>query len=134
MSKLYNKYLELKKKDSSKILLFKSGMFYIFLDEDSKRISEILHLKQTYLNGEIVKCGFPINSLTKYCKLLDAYNIPYEIIDNQVVNSKKDYIEDQEIQNYLKQIEKIDINKTTPIKCMEIVAHLKKLLTSSANT
>ena len=30
MSKLYKKYLELKKTDSSKIYLFRSGLFYIF--------------------------------------------------------------------------------------------------------
>lgn len=35
MSKLYDKYLELKKKDESKMYLFRCGNFYIFLDEDA---------------------------------------------------------------------------------------------------
>ena len=75
MSKLYNKYLELKSNDDSVLYLLKSGMFYIFLHEDAKIVSEKLNLKLTNLNNNILKCGFPINSLTKYAGLLDNYKI-----------------------------------------------------------
>ena len=40
MSKIYNKYLELKKENDDKFYLFKCGNFYIFLDEDAERINE----------------------------------------------------------------------------------------------
>ena len=82
MSKLVNCYKNLKSNDSSSLYLFKSGVFYIFLDEDAKIISNLLHLKLTNLNSEIQKCGFPANSLEKYLALLKL--IPYEvkIIDN----------------------------------------------------
>ena len=53
MSKLYNKYLSLKQLDASKFYLFKSGIFYIFLDDDAKIVSEKLGLKLTYLNENI---------------------------------------------------------------------------------
>ena len=82
MSKLVNCYKNLKSNDSSYLYLFKSWVFYIFLDEDAKIISNLLHLKLTNLNSEIQKCGFPANSLEKYIALLKL--IPYEvkIIDN----------------------------------------------------
>ena len=66
MNKLYDKYLELKEKDSNTLYLFKSGMFYIFLDSDANVVSEKLKLKLTNFNGTIFKCGFPVQSLTKY--------------------------------------------------------------------
>ena len=54
MSKLYNKYLELKSKDDTYLYLFKSGMFYIFLDEDAKIVSEKLNLKLTNFNDSVL--------------------------------------------------------------------------------
>ena len=39
MSKLMKQYEELKKKDSSKIYIFQSGIFYIMLNEDAKLVS-----------------------------------------------------------------------------------------------
>ena len=42
MSKIYNEYLRLKKDDSNKLYLFKSGKFYIFLGEDCDLINECL--------------------------------------------------------------------------------------------
>ena len=128
MSKLYNKYLELKSKDNSLLYLFKSGMFYIFLHEDAKTVSEKLNLKLTNFNDTILKCGFPSNSLNKYCNILEQSNLNYEIIDGSVITSKTQYIESQNIQNYLEQIKKIDINKLTPLKAFELISNLKNLL------
>ena len=42
MSKLYNKYLNLKEMDSSKLYLFKNGIFYIFISDDAVSVSETL--------------------------------------------------------------------------------------------
>lgn len=133
MSKLYNKYLELKSKDDTVLYLFKSGMFYIFLDEDAKIVSKKLNLKLTNFNDTIFKCGFPINSLTKYTNILQEKNINYKMIDGEIITSKKQYIEAQSIQNYLEQIKKIDINKLTPIKAFELIYNLQKLLRKKLN-
>ena len=62
MSKLYNSYLSMKKLDKDTILFFKSGIFYVLLDNDARLVSSILNLKLTHLNSEVVKCGFPIIS------------------------------------------------------------------------
>lgn len=59
MSKLIKMYKNLKTQNSEKIYLFKSGIFYIFLDEDAREMSKALDFKLTNLNDEFVKCGFP---------------------------------------------------------------------------
>ena len=128
MSKLYNKYLELKAKDNNTLYLFKSGMFYIFIAEDAKIISEKFNLKLTNFNDTILKCGFPCNSLNKYVELIDSQQINFQIIDGVIINSKSQYIENQNIQNTLEQIKKLDINKLTPLKAFEILSNLQTLL------
>ena len=39
MSKLFTMYQNLKSENSSDLYLFKSGMFYIFLDDDARKIN-----------------------------------------------------------------------------------------------
>lgn len=75
MSKIYDNYLKLKKSNSNKYYLFKSGSFYIFIDEDAKKISEITTLKPTNLTNDIVKCGFPKSALDKYMSIFKNLNI-----------------------------------------------------------
>ena len=60
MSKLYNQYLKLKSdtKEKNIIYLFKSGIFYICLDEDARKMSDIFDFKITPINEDVVKCGF----------------------------------------------------------------------------
>ena len=70
MSKLMNLYTNLKKQDSNTLYLFKIGLFYNFLNDDAKKISNLLQLKLTNLSPEIIKCGFPYSSLDKYLKIL----------------------------------------------------------------
>ena len=78
----------MKKLDKDTILLFKSGIFYVLLDNDARLVSSILNLKLTHLNSEVVKCGFPINSLDKYLNLLISYKLNVKIID---INSNISY-------------------------------------------
>lgn len=54
MSKLYQTYAALKMQNSSQLYLFKSGIFYIFLDEDAKLISTKFNLKLTNLNSMLL--------------------------------------------------------------------------------
>ena len=53
MSKLYLEYLKRKRTDDSKYYLFKSGLFYIFLDEDARNISKITPLKALNILNEL---------------------------------------------------------------------------------
>lgn len=74
LSSLYKRYLSLKIENSNNFYLFESGIFYLFIDNDAKFMSNILNLKLTNLNSQIVKCGFPTSHLDKYLKILKDMN------------------------------------------------------------
>ena len=83
MSKLYKSYQSLKLDNSNKIYLFKSGMFYISLQEDAKKLSDIFGFKITKLNEEVIKVGFPQNRLEYYTEKLSVMDsLDCEIVDN----------------------------------------------------
>ena len=109
MSKLYQTYVALKIQDSSQLYLFKSGIFYIFIDEDAKLISSLFNLKLTNLNSMIVKCGFPTSQLEKYANLFEIANLSFKIIDtlDKTIYSPKEFILDAKLQLFLKKISSV---------------------------
>lgn len=117
MSKLYLEYLKKKNKDKEKYYLFKSGIFYIFIEDDAYRINKYIDLKITKLNDEVVKCGFPSSKIDKYKKLFDKIGIKVEVVDNS--NKVKDII---------KYIDKIDINNINGIEALNILNKIKEKL------
>ena len=112
MSKLYEKYRALKSEDTSKFYLFKSGIFYIFLDEDAIKMSEILNLKLTNLNETVVKCGFPVKNLDKYLHVLKLYNYEIDIIDSiqSTAYSSQNYLQNDSVKKLIEDIATIDFN------------------------
>lgn len=121
MSKLLNNYNELKKKDASIIYLFRVGIFYNILNEDAKLLNQELGLKITNLSPEIIKCGFPINSLNKYIEKLNKKQLKYEIIDTAP--------KELNIDSYYKiinKIRKIDIDHINGVQALNILSELKK--------
>ena len=110
MSKLFEIYKNLKQNDNETLYLFKSGIFYIFLDNDAKIINKTFGLKLTNLNDKIVKCGFPSNSLQKYIGLLSSTNYKIKIIDNSntISHTVSDYNLNMEIKKLLQTISNID--------------------------
>ena len=128
MSKLVNCYKNLKSNDSSSLYLFKSGVFYIFLDEDAKIISNLLHLKLTNLNSEIQKCGFPANSLEKYLALLKL--IPYEvkIIDNtdSVSYTPKQFSINKEILDFHSDISILNVETLSVSQAFNFLSSIKE--------
>ena len=119
MSNLYEKYLKLKKENGTKTYLFKNGNFYVFIDEDAKKISEITTLKTTILSGTVIKCGFPINSINKYETLFKNLNVAVEIVNEIKVNTNEDII---------RKLRKIDIDTITPLKAINILKELRDML------
>lgn len=119
MSKLYNRYKTLKNKEDI-VYIFKVGMFYVILDDDAKILSKLLNLKLISLNSEVNKCGFPINSLKKYEKILKDNKIKYKIIE--------DYEENKDLNQFLNKIKKYDIDNMTGIKALELIYELKEII------
>ena len=124
MSKLLNNYVKLKSKNSSKIYLFKSGIFYIFLDEDAKLMSQVLNLKLTNLNENTVKCGFPTSSLDKYLHFLSALSFDIEIIDSQSFEKPCNEL----IKNFIFDISKINSEE---LSIKEAYSTIEKIVNQS---
>ena len=126
MSKLYKKFLDLKKANNKKIYLFKSGIFYIALAEDAKIISELFNFKITNLNDEVTKCGFPETKLEYYTCLLQQNNIEFEIIDiryNKIENYS-DYLNNIKFKNIINTLEDIDMNNISFRQAFDILEKL----------
>lgn len=112
MSKLFSKYLELKKNDSNKIYLFKSGIFFLALQDDAHKLSDELNLKITNLNPDIVKCGFPVSRQEHYFRILEAKRIDFIIIDDTygIVKDYSDYVNNDKLKNIINKIISIDFD------------------------
>lgn len=138
MSKLYDKYLFLKSTEDNSnknLYLFKSGIFFIFLDQDAKIASSLLNLKLTFLTPEIVKCGFPINSLEKYKLLLTNSTYSLKIIDNtnDTIFNINEYSIDNKISELLYQIRNIDTNSLSIKEAYEFIDNIKNTANSIQN-
>ncbi|MDD4718311.1 MAG: hypothetical protein PHY00_00640 [Bacilli bacterium] len=130
MSKLHNSYLKLKEYDSDILYLFKSGMFYIFIGKDAELISELVGLKLANLNNEVVKCGFPKNSLEKYMNIFMENNLKVIIVEkDKVINYDEQYLENIKVIDFIKKIKNTDIYSITPINALEILENFKKEIT-----
>ena len=127
MSKLFNIYRNLKQEDSETLYLFKSGIFYIFIDNDAKIVHDLLDLKLTNLNTEIVKCGFPENSLQKYLKLLGLTKYNVKIIDNTSNTSfkVKDFTMNTSNIDLLKTLSSVNENNLSVKDAYEFITNVK---------
>lgn len=123
MSKLLNQYNELKKKDSSKVYIFKVGIFYNILNEDARVVSNSIGLKLTDLGPNIVKCGFPIAKLDKYTNLLKSKDLKFEIV-NTLAPSNQNVSYD----SIIKKIQNTDLNNTTCKEAFDILYNIQQNL------
>ncbi len=135
MSKLINTYKQLKENDSETFYLFKSGIFYIFLDEDAKKMNSILNLKLTNLNNDIVKCGFPTNSISKYINLLILNNIKFKIIDlaQNTMFDLHSFTLNNELLNLLNLIANVDENSLSVKESYDFIEKIKFNATNILN-
>lgn len=118
MGRIYDKYLELKDIDNKYLYLFKSGSFYIFLDDDARVVSKVTLLRLTKYSNDIVKCGFPYNSMDKYMELFNNLNLKVKVIQDNSL----------ELQKLLNYIRKIDINNISNIDSTDLLLRLRNLL------
>lgn len=123
MSKIYNKYLELKEKDSSKMYLFRVGNFYIFLNEDAYKINEYMVLKLTYFARDVEKCGFPVGSFENYMRIFQNQNLNVEVIEDIEVKT-----DEEKINRVIKRLNNINIDQTTPLDALKELARLKEIV------
>lgn len=123
MSKLYAKYSEIKNSNPDLLYLFKSGIFFIALEDDAKLLSEELKLRVTNLNENIVKCGFPVSREEHYLRLLQAKEIPFQIVDSTygVVENYSDYMNNDKLKDIIGKITSINFDEITFKEAYEIL-------------
>lgn len=75
-------------------------------------MSTHLNLRLTNLNQDILKCGFPVNTLNKYLNLIKAFNYNVVIIDdlNSTPLSCNDYISNEKMKELINKLSLIDSN------------------------
>ena len=112
MSKLYEKFLEVKKRNPDKIYLFKSGIFYIALNEDAEKMSNIFDFKITNLNDEVTKCGFPEKKLEHYSDLLRQNHVDFEVVDLKYskIENYSDYLNNIKFKNIINTLLELDLD------------------------
>ncbi len=130
MSKLYECYLDLKANEANSdntLYIFKSGIFFIFLDNDAQIASKLLNLKITFLTEDVIKCGFPINALKKYTNILKRTSYSFKIVDNikNLSYSIKDYELDQDTKELLSKIASIETNSLSVKEAYDFIDIIK---------
>ena len=139
MSKLYDKFSSLKNSNKEKLYLFKSGIFFIALNEDATKLSEIFGFKITNLNETVTKCGFPAKRIEYYSSLLDKMNIDFELIDSnsQKIEDSSEYISNLNFNNIIDKLVKIDFDNITCKDAFDILYDLslksREILNSGDN-
>lgn len=99
MSKIYEKYSKLKKDNPNIVYLFKSGAFYIAINEDANLLNTQLNLKITPLGTDMIKCGFPVLSIEKYKEMMEECEIIYKIVEFENDNISRNNYNKQENKN-----------------------------------
>lgn len=133
MSKIINQYNKLKEENSKKLYLFECGIFYIFINEDAKTISEKLNLKLINLGDTNFKCGFPIKSKDKYFEMLKDNDIDFELVKaicspkkkNETKEIPKKEIPESEI---IRKLKSINVEYYTEEEALRFLIELKELI------
>ena len=128
MSKLLNTYNNLKKQLPETLFLFRSGVFYIALDDDAKLLSKELDLKLVNLNQTTVKCGFPVSSLDKYILMLKGLNIAFKIVDKDTISDASVYTENENVKSLLTSIKNVDINNLSVSEAFAFIEKYRKVV------
>lgn len=119
----------MKKLDGKKYYLFKSGIFYIFIDQDAIKISKRYGLKLTNLNQNILKCGFPTNSLEKYMGIFNKIEKKIVVVDYARVDERvHEYLNNDKILNEITKIKMLDMNRISPLKSFDILRKFKDVI------
>ena len=130
MSKLYSEYVKLKEQNNKKIYLFKSGIFYISLQDDAQKLAEMFNFKIINLNDKITKCGFPLKRLDFYVNLLNQNHVDFEIVDNNYskIENYSDYLKNENIKKIINSIQSLDMDNITFRESFEFLSDLKNKL------
>ena len=127
MSKIIEKYNELKSKDREKLYLFRCGKFYIFIADDCEKIRDFVVLKKIPFTKDTYKCGFPSNVLEDYLKVFKNLNLNVEVIESLELNDDNDYMKEK-FNRLKKYINNIDIDTLKPIDAINELVSIRRMI------
>ena len=127
MSKLFNEYEKLKDKNKEQLYLFKSGIFFISLNEDAEKLSKLFDFKITNLNDTVVKCGFPAKRLEYYTNLLNACSVKFQVIDSNCSNKENNTNNSKIIET----LNNLDMDKLSLQEAFNILKKIKEMARSA---
>lgn len=135
MSKLYNEYLRLKSISSNNIYLFKSGIFYIALEDDAVQLSNLFDFKLTPLNENVIKCGFPETRILYYSELLQKNNIAFKIVtaSSSQISTYSNFMRNEKLQEILKTLNELNMDTMTCLQAFNTLYELSKTVKSFYN-
>ena len=123
MSKIFNEFEKKKLENPDKLYLFKSGIFYIGLNEDVEALSKLFCFKITPLNDTVKKAGFPAKKLEFYTRLLNTCSVDFEIVDLNYgkIENQEDYLNNQKVQEIMKKITNLNMDNISYKEAFEIL-------------
>lgn len=112
---MIDSYIDLKITYKNYLIILKTGVFYICINDDAFILNKLFSYKIKEFNN-YKRIGFPINSLNKVLKRLEKLNINYIVYDNKIItkvnftnNSYNKYrIDINTYNNYLRRIKNIN--------------------------
>lgn len=112
---MIDNYIDLKVTYKNYLIILKTGVFYICINDDAFILNKLFSYKIREFNS-YKRIGFPINSLNKVLKRLERLNINYIVYDNKIItkvnftnNSYNKYrIDINTYNSYLRRIKNIN--------------------------
>ena len=112
---MIDSYIDLKVTYKNYLIILKTGVFYICINDDAFILNKLFSYKIREFNS-YKRIGFPINSLNKVLKRLERLNINYIVYDNKIItkvsftnNSYNKYkIDINTYNSYLRRIKNIN--------------------------
>lgn len=124
MSKLFERYKNLKLKDNKKIYIFLIGKFYTCLSDDAILLNKIFGYKIKDFYNQTTKVAFPTEALEKVTRILNINDIEYEILNKTKLEEKLSNTNN----NILQEIKSINMNSITPIDAFNKLFEFQKQL------
>ncbi len=128
-------YIDLKLTYKNYLIILKTGVFYISINEDAFILNKLFNYKiKEFYNYKRV--GFPINSLNKILKRLDKLNINYIVYDDNKIISKVSFTNNcinkyktdiNTYNNYLRRIKNINNILVDKVNCNNLKDILNRI-------
>ena len=135
---MIDSYIDLKITYKNYLIILKTGVFYICINDDAFILNKLFSYKIREFNS-YKRIGFPINSLNKVLKRLERLNINYIVYDNKIItkvnftnNSYNKYRIDINTYNtYLRRIKNINsilVDRINSNNLKDILGRIENIL------